>query len=282
MNMTATPHDALAEVIADVRATGADVHAERHKFAELQWHPPESWYDDLADRLEALPPPAEAAPDGMGYTPGELDRTAPVRIWLQIDTSGDNDERDESWPGAEHVTWQDEQIGGLEIEYVRADLAAPTRHNPEAGGIKRTVYGPEVSAETIMPNGTRVGEAREFFDAAWGEATTGKQGDSTLISWAHHAAGMFELLGKKDDAQKLRSLLAWAQSETEWHVRHMQHPVAAPSGVSDAEAQVAKLRKELADCELDCDTISDHNIELQQRVAALTAAIAAPRTDGGV
>lgn len=57
-----------------------------------------------------------------GYLPGELDRTAPARIWLQVDLTGSNDERGEPWPGSEHVTWQDESLGGLEIEYVRADL----------------------------------------------------------------------------------------------------------------------------------------------------------------
>ncbi|GAB2620219.1 hypothetical protein [Novilysobacter erysipheiresistens] len=67
----------------------------------------------------------KARGEGLDYVPGELDRTAPARIWLQIDTSGDNAERDEAWPGADHVTWQDEEIGGLEIAYVRADLAAP-------------------------------------------------------------------------------------------------------------------------------------------------------------
>lgn len=60
----------------------------------------------------------------LGYMPGELDATAPKVIWLQIDTGSDNAMRDEPWPGADGVTWQDESIGGLEIQYVRADLAA--------------------------------------------------------------------------------------------------------------------------------------------------------------
>lgn len=59
------------------------------------------------------------------YVPGELDRSAPARIWLQIDTDGGNSDRGEQWPGAFDVTWHDEPIGGLEIQYVRADLAAP-------------------------------------------------------------------------------------------------------------------------------------------------------------
>jgi len=54
--------------------------------------------------------------------PGELDKTAPEIIWLQIDTSESNKERDELWPGDDGVTWCSESIGGLEIQYVRADF----------------------------------------------------------------------------------------------------------------------------------------------------------------
>jgi len=54
--------------------------------------------------------------------PGGLDKTAPEIIWLQIDTSESNKERDELWPGDDGVTWCSESIGGLEIQYVRADL----------------------------------------------------------------------------------------------------------------------------------------------------------------
>lgn len=58
------------------------------------------------------------------YTPGELDRSAPPRIWLQIDTAGDSADRGEAFPADnwEHVSWCQHSIGGLEIEYVRADL----------------------------------------------------------------------------------------------------------------------------------------------------------------
>ena len=56
--------------------------------------------------------------------------TAPQRIWLQVDIdalrSYDTDEvygSDEEFPGeVEGVTWCSEAIGGLEVEYVRADL----------------------------------------------------------------------------------------------------------------------------------------------------------------
>lgn len=65
--------------------------------------------------------------EAVDYTPGALDQSAPARIWLQIDTAGDNSERDEAFPrdNWEHVSWCQESIGGLEIQYVRADLASP-------------------------------------------------------------------------------------------------------------------------------------------------------------
>ena len=61
------------------------------------------------------------------YVPGALDRSMPERIWLQIDTGGLNEQRDEPLPEGcfEHVSWCWEQIGGLEVEYVRADLTPP-------------------------------------------------------------------------------------------------------------------------------------------------------------
>jgi hypothetical protein len=78
-------------------------------------------YNGYADVIRAhLAQPAQAV--DVDYVPGELDRTAPERIWLQIDTNHYGDSRDEPWPGADGVTWQDESVGGLEIQYVRADL----------------------------------------------------------------------------------------------------------------------------------------------------------------
>lgn len=58
--------------------------------------------------------------------PDVLTESAPERIWLQVDSAGDPDDRAdpimrESWS---EMTWCAEQIGGQEIEYVRADLAA--------------------------------------------------------------------------------------------------------------------------------------------------------------
>lgn len=102
--------------------------------------------DTLRDYIATLSAPvADAVRGTADYVPGRLDLEAPPRIWLQIDTAGDNDDRDDHWPGSENVTWQDESIGGLEIEYVRADLAT---QNPVGDAVRglvpwwRTRIGP--------------------------------------------------------------------------------------------------------------------------------------------
>jgi hypothetical protein len=95
-----------------------------------------------------LTQPAQAV--DVDYTPGEIDRTAPERIWLQLDTDGDNQQRDESWTGRDGVTWCDESIGGLEIQYVRADLATSALAGEKAEGHERSdVWG--VQDETGQP-----------------------------------------------------------------------------------------------------------------------------------
>ena len=66
------------------------------------------------------------APTALDCAPGELDRTAPERIWLQVDPGAGKDYRDAPFPGNhEDVTWSAESVCGLEVQYVRADLAAP-------------------------------------------------------------------------------------------------------------------------------------------------------------
>ena len=80
--------------------------------------------DHVVSRFRAQPS-TEAQPVPLDYVPGKLDHTAPPRIWLQIDTSAYNSERWQPWGGAEGVSWHHESIGGLEIQYVRADLASP-------------------------------------------------------------------------------------------------------------------------------------------------------------
>jgi len=91
---------------------GPDQAAAVTPSAALQYDP----------RAAAFNAPAVAG-EAADYMPGMLDRTAPSHIWLQIDTGGSNADRSEPWQGSDGVTWQDESIGGLEIQYVRADLS---------------------------------------------------------------------------------------------------------------------------------------------------------------
>lgn len=53
----------------------------------------------------------------------KLTETAPERVWLQVDIGASNDYRGEPFPAdIDGVTWHNEELGGLEVEYVRADL----------------------------------------------------------------------------------------------------------------------------------------------------------------
>ncbi|AVY67206.1 hypothetical protein [Xanthomonas translucens] len=78
----------------------------------------------IQSALEAALPELLAA-QPLEYAPGELDRTAPARIWLQIDATADNAGRSMSFPARKNdTTWNDSPAGGLEVQYLRADLAA--------------------------------------------------------------------------------------------------------------------------------------------------------------
>lgn len=51
-------------------------------------------------------------------------KTAPERIWLQVDAGAFPDDRDEPFPKLHvGITWCDISVGGVEVEYVRADVA---------------------------------------------------------------------------------------------------------------------------------------------------------------
>lgn len=56
--------------------------------------------------------------------PDTLTATAPEHIWLQIDTYGDPNNRSTPFPQDGDVTWCRDSVGGVEVEYVRADLAS--------------------------------------------------------------------------------------------------------------------------------------------------------------
>lgn len=73
-----------------------------------------------------------------GKVVGEMDRTAPPKVWLQVNTDGDAEDRSEAIPQTSwmDLTWHYESIGGQEVEYIRADLAytAPPADPAKASG----------------------------------------------------------------------------------------------------------------------------------------------------
>lgn len=63
----------------------------------------------------------------------KLTETAPERVWLQVDIGASKDYRDEPFPDdIDGVTWHNEELGGLEVEYVRADLVRAALAKAEA------------------------------------------------------------------------------------------------------------------------------------------------------
>lgn len=96
---------------------GVDEQGVRKLLARLAGH-----LHELTEMVGFLPEPA--AFDAPSSALGELDTTAPARIWLQVDAGSVGESRDEAFP-ADHegVTWCEDSIGGLEVPYVRADLA---------------------------------------------------------------------------------------------------------------------------------------------------------------
>lgn len=55
-----------------------------------------------------------------------LTQSAPPRVWLQVDTDGDDEDRGEAILPSDwcEMTWHYERIGGQEVEYVRLDMVA--------------------------------------------------------------------------------------------------------------------------------------------------------------
>jgi hypothetical protein len=92
---------------------------------------PDDWAQHMAEELMdaagyalALRREAEtiANPNRLGYTPGELDRSAPARIWLQVDPEDITGDRSDPLADWSPATWCAQPVGGLEVAYVRADL----------------------------------------------------------------------------------------------------------------------------------------------------------------
>lgn len=76
--------------------------------------------------MSAATPTTEAHPMSDEKRVDVLTESAPERIWLQVDTNGDETDRTEPLKSEDwfELTWHFEPIGGQEIEYIRADIVA--------------------------------------------------------------------------------------------------------------------------------------------------------------
>lgn len=92
------------------------------------------YQDEVAAFCDAANASIAAIREMSAEAVAALDASAPERIWLQVDTDGDNDDRSEPIPREswDELTWHYEPIGGQEVEYVRVDLAHPAPKLPDA------------------------------------------------------------------------------------------------------------------------------------------------------
>lgn len=89
--------------------------------------------EEMLDAIEGLKAAAQrtATAQQEAVAVGPMDLSAPAKIWLQVDPNGDEDDRSEPIKYVDEMTWCAESVGGQEIAYIRADLAAP----PAAPGV---------------------------------------------------------------------------------------------------------------------------------------------------
>lgn len=91
---------------------------------------------------------------------GEMDRTAPPRVWLQIDPTGDETDRSEVIPESawEDLTWHYSPIGGQEVEYIRKDLTPNMRpvSDEDVERLAEAIFGPAWSFRSdVRPQNIR-------------------------------------------------------------------------------------------------------------------------------
>lgn len=84
-----------------------------------------------------------------GKVAGEMDRTAPPKVWLQVNIDGDAEDRSEAIPQTSwmDLAWHYESLGGQEVEYIRADLAYTA---PPADPAKASGSAPLLSADEMQ------------------------------------------------------------------------------------------------------------------------------------
>lgn len=100
------------------------VIAEMREFYERAVTIDDDQFLSWIDRLEPL---VRTAPDNAAPLVPASHRKlspAPERIWLQIDTNGEpTDPMPPQWDELADVSWCGQSLGGLEVEYARANIA---------------------------------------------------------------------------------------------------------------------------------------------------------------
>lgn len=121
----------MKDLIERLEASSDEVESHPHPSHCEHLHVAFKVMREAAAALRALTATASEDQNAPDYVPGVLDRTAPERVWLQIDPAGNNEDREDEWPKVpDGVSWCWHSIGGLEIQYVRADLVRNLQARP--------------------------------------------------------------------------------------------------------------------------------------------------------
>lgn len=202
--------------------------------------------DRLADTQRALIEAAErrgyerAQREAKDEAVGLLDLSAPEVIWLQVDTGASGDYRDDPFPSdIDGVTWHNEEIGGLEVRYIRADLAHPADTDAlraELAGL--TAQYEERTAYTIVHRGQALACSDAMRGAYADEHHRAEKAEAKLAALRAMMAGLatkcanavdanFEYMADTLDdvsVSLLRSLPAEAHTFTTGHCERHKQP----------------------------------------------------------
>lgn len=157
-----------------------------------EWTEADQAEQDYFDRHPDITPAPADNPSTAGATKGGITSTWPKRIWLQYGES-----EPEAYPGAgSEITWCENNINGAgDIEYVRADLAAPAL-NPSEVRDQALIHIGRQMANVMFNLAQRPGDPltgdvvammdslRKQWDAAL--RTASKEGDQAATDGASH------------------------------------------------------------------------------------------------
>jgi hypothetical protein len=126
------PEPEPAKAAPDYRAILIDVAGNLRRmlddeFSDCDHERANAVMERINNALSA-PAPAPSDVEALAIV-GEMDRTAPPKVWLQIDTNGNPSDRSDPIPRDAwgELTWCHESIGGQEVVYIREDIARRLR-----------------------------------------------------------------------------------------------------------------------------------------------------------